>query len=54
VGDRRRTDVAGALAAGMIAVRYNGVYEDEAQGTPDADIVLTDLNDLPQTLGLPG
>jgi putative hydrolase of the HAD superfamily len=54
VGDRRRTDVAGALAAGMTAVRYNGVYEDEAQGAPDADIVLTDLNQLPQLLGLPG
>jgi FMN phosphatase YigB (HAD superfamily) len=50
VGDRTRTDVAGALAMGMTAVRYNAVYEDELQ-EPEADIVLDRLADLPARLG---
>jgi putative hydrolase of the HAD superfamily len=52
VGDRRRTDVGGAIAMGMISVRYNGVYEDEAIRAPEADIVLADLADLPLLLGV--
>ena len=52
VGDRRRTDVGGAIAMGMISVRYNGVYEDEAMRAPEADIVLADLADLPPLLGV--
>jgi FMN phosphatase YigB (HAD superfamily) len=52
VGDRRRTDVAGAAAMGMIAVRYNGVYEDEAIQAPDADLVIGDLAELPSVLGV--
>lgn len=52
VGDRRRTDVAGALAMAMTAVRYNGVYEDEAPEAPEAEIVLGDLAELPQRLGV--
>jgi FMN phosphatase YigB (HAD superfamily) len=52
VGDRRRTDVGGAIAMGMTAVRYNGVYEDEAIGAPDADIVLANLAELPSLLGI--
>jgi FMN phosphatase YigB (HAD superfamily) len=52
VGDRRRTDVAGAIAMGMTAVRYNGVYEDEAVSAPEGDIVLTDLAELPSLLGV--
>lgn len=51
VGDRRRTDVAGAIAMGMTPVRYNGVYEDETNGAPDADIVVANLVDLPALLG---
>jgi FMN phosphatase YigB (HAD superfamily) len=50
VGDRRRTDVSGAIAMGMTAVRYNGVYEDEAISAPEADIVLANLAELPGLL----
>lgn len=52
VGDRRRTDVSGAIAMGMTAVRYNGVYEDEAVRAPEADIVLANLAELPSRLGV--
>ena len=52
VGDRRRTDVAGALGLGMTAIRYNGVYEDEATSNPEADIVIDDLARLPDLLGI--
>jgi FMN phosphatase YigB (HAD superfamily) len=52
VGDRRRTDVSGAIAMGMTAVRYNGVYEDEAVRAPEADIVLANLAELPSQLGV--
>jgi FMN phosphatase YigB (HAD superfamily) len=52
VGDRRRTDVGGAIAMGMTAVRYNGVYEDEAIRAPEADIVLANLAELPGLLGV--
>jgi putative hydrolase of the HAD superfamily len=51
VGDRRRTDVAGAQAFGMTAIRYNGVYEDEASA-PEAHIVTDDLGRLPRILGI--
>ena len=51
VGDRRRTDVAGALAMGMVAVRYNGVYEDDVP-EPEADLVVTDLAELPSRLAV--
>jgi FMN phosphatase YigB (HAD superfamily) len=50
VGDRRRTDVGGAIAMGMTAVRYNGVYEDEAVRAPEAEIVVDDLAELPRAL----
>ena len=53
VGDRRRTDVAGALAVGMTAVRYNAIFDDFAPGTPDADIVINELARLPEALGVP-
>lgn len=52
VGDRRRTDVGGAIAMGMTAVRYNGVYEDEAVRAPEAEIVLAHLAELPPLLGV--
>ena len=52
VGDRRRTDVAGAAAMGMKSVRYNGVYEDDAIGGPEAEIVIDDLAELPRSLGV--
>jgi FMN phosphatase YigB (HAD superfamily) len=52
VGDRRRTDVGGAVAMGMTAVRYNGVYEDEVVRAPEAHIVVDDLSELPKQLGV--
>jgi FMN phosphatase YigB (HAD superfamily) len=52
VGDRRRTDVGGALAMGMTAVRYNGVYEDEVDSAPEADIVVANLAELPSRLAV--
>jgi len=52
VGDRRRTDVAGAIAMGMTAIRYNGVYEDEAISAPEAGLVVADLAALPTLLGV--
>ena len=57
VGDLRRTDVAGALAHGLFAVRYSGVYDDP--GDPDdgtdrveGDAVVADHAELPAALGL--
>lgn len=57
VGDLRRTDVAGAQAAGWFAVRYTGAYDDE--GSPDdgttaieADAVVADHAHLLATLGI--
>jgi FMN phosphatase YigB (HAD superfamily) len=52
VGDRLRTDVAGAREAGMTSVRYSGVYEDPAAGLEEADIVIADLAALPDALGV--
>jgi len=59
VGDLRRTDVAGAKAMGMLAVRYRGVNDnadlppvDDGHDRPEADIVLDDHAELPAALGL--
>jgi putative hydrolase of the HAD superfamily len=53
VGDLRRTDVAGAQAMGMTAVRYRGSNDDPGQdGDPEGDHVITDHADLPKVLGL--
>jgi putative hydrolase of the HAD superfamily len=52
VGDLRRTDVAGALAMGMTAVRYTGVFDDDSQPDPEAHHVVTDHADLPAALGV--
>jgi putative hydrolase of the HAD superfamily len=51
VGDRTRTDVAGALGMGMIAVRYTGVYDDEDDGPP-AHHVVAGHAELCRTLGV--
>jgi putative hydrolase of the HAD superfamily len=51
VGDRTRTDIAGALGMGMVAVRYTGVYDDEEDGPP-AHHVLAHHDDLARMLGL--
>jgi hypothetical protein len=36
----------------MTAVRYNGVFDDEASEAADADIVLSDLTELPRRLAI--
>ena len=51
VGDLRRTDVAGALAMGMRAVRYTGVFDDDSADQPEADHVVAAHRDLPAVLG---
>ncbi len=45
VGDLRRTDVAGARAAGMRTVRYRGLHDDRTD-EPDADHVITGWAEL--------
>ena len=50
VGDRRRTDVVGALDAGMGAVRYRAVFDDLDSTYRDAPFVIDDHRDL-VTLG---
>src|SRR5437660_877817 len=56
IGDLRRTDVAGARAAGMAAVRFAGVHDDgwleEDCRDAEADAVLYRWADLPALLGL--
>lgn len=50
VGDQRRTDVAGALAAGLLAVRYSGVFDDTDSSLPEAPVVVADHRALPGAL----
>ena len=52
VGDGRRTDMAGALAMGMTAVRYTHFNDPPPDTGPDGDFVLHDHAKLPATLGL--
>ena len=52
VGDLRRTDVAGARAMGMTAVRYTGIYDDDSQPEPEGHHVVADHRELPAALGL--
>ncbi|HEX2039088.1 MAG TPA: HAD family hydrolase [Acidimicrobiales bacterium] len=52
VGDIRRTDVAGALDMGMIAVRYTGVSDDTSQPEPEAHHVIAHHSELPAALGI--
>ena len=42
IGDLRRTDVAGARAAGMGTIRFSGVYDDKTD-LPDADAVIGEM-----------
>ena len=49
IGDLRRTDVAGAKAAGWLAIRYAGLVDDPSDG-PEGDIVVRDHADLPGVL----
>jgi putative hydrolase of the HAD superfamily len=52
VGDIRRTDVAGAKAVGMTAVRYTGISDDDRADQPEGDHVISDHRQLPAVLGL--
>jgi FMN phosphatase YigB (HAD superfamily) len=53
VGDLRRTDVAGSRTAGMLSVRYTGVFDDPgAETAVEADLVVADHAELPSRLGL--
>jgi len=51
VGDLRRTDVAGARAAGWVSVRYAGIFDDHSD-RPDADHVIDHHGDLLPLLGV--
>lgn len=52
VGDLRRTDVAGALAFGMTAVRYTGAFDDVEGEGPEATFVVGSHAELPGVLGI--
>ncbi len=52
VGDRLRTDVAGAHGMGMTAVRYTGLFDDPAEDIPEADHVIARHDELAGALGL--
>lgn len=52
VGDRRRTDVAGALGMGMVAVRYTGFHDDDSAPAPEGHHVVASHADLLPALGL--
>lgn len=52
IGDLRRTDVAGARAMGMLALRYAGVTDDDPANGPEGDAVIDDHARLPEALGL--
>jgi putative hydrolase of the HAD superfamily len=47
VGDIRRTDVAGARAMGMTAIRYTGISDDTTNPEPEGHHVVADYADLP-------
>jgi FMN phosphatase YigB (HAD superfamily) len=52
VGDRRRTDIAGAQAIGMRAVRLTSVFDDDPDQGPSGDAVVASYEDLLPALGL--
>ena len=52
VGDRRRTDVAGAQAIGMRAVRLTAAFDDDPDQGPSGDAVIASYEDLLPALGL--
>ncbi len=52
VGDLRRTDVAGASAMGMVAVRYTGISDDDSQPEPEGHHVIGHYSELPAVLGV--
>jgi putative hydrolase of the HAD superfamily len=52
VGDLRRTDIAGARALGMTAVRYTGIFDDDTQPEPEGHHVVGEHAELPAALGV--
>lgn len=52
VGDLRRTDIAGARAMGMTAVRYTGVFDDDSASEPEGHLVVSAHVELPAALGI--
>lgn len=53
VGDLRFTDMAGARALGMRAVRFRGFNDDTGEG-PEGDVAIDSYADLEEALGLAG
>jgi putative hydrolase of the HAD superfamily len=52
VGDLRRTDIAGAGAIGMVAVRYRGLHDDRGEnGEVEADFIIESHRELPDLIG---
>ena len=51
VGDLKLTDVAGALAFGMQAVRYRGIRDDKTDA-PDAEIIIDRHEQMLEMLGI--
>jgi FMN phosphatase YigB (HAD superfamily) len=54
IGDLRRTDIAGALGMGILALRYTGITDDDPAHGPEGDVVVGDHAQLPVLLGLDG
>ena len=52
VGDNRRTDIAGARALGMVAVRFTGFRDRSPDAGPEAHHVIDDHRKLPGLLGV--
>jgi FMN phosphatase YigB (HAD superfamily) len=52
IGDLRRTDIAGARAMGIWALRYAGVVDDDPANGPEGDVVVSDHAELPGLLGV--
>lgn len=52
IGDLRRTDIAGARAMGMTAVRYTGVFDDDSSDEPEGHVVISHYNELAQALAI--
>src|SRR5688500_5655166 len=52
IGDRRRTDVVGARAVGMRAVRITSAYDDGSEDEPAGDVVISSYAELLPALGL--
>lgn len=52
IGDLKRTDVAGALAMEMVAIRYAGSFDDVESEGPEATFVVTSHAEVPGVLGV--